>query len=64
MKITPASAVSQKRGPADYFTGTVWLEAITGTPQLGNVRVVVATFEASARPAWQGHVSDGDNEAG
>ncbi len=55
MNITRVNTTATKRGPADYFTGTVWLEAITSAPYASDVRVVLATFEPGARTAWHTH---------
>lgn len=55
MNITRATSLARKRGPADYFTGTVWLEEVTTAPNSSDVRVVVATFEPGARTAWHTH---------
>ncbi len=55
MNITRANAAATKRGPADYFTGTVWLDEITPAPYASDVRVLVVTFEPSARTAWHAH---------
>jgi hypothetical protein len=58
MKIARANAAATQRGPADYFTGNVWLDEITPAPYASDVRVVAATFEPNARtalaypPAW------------
>lgn len=55
MNITRASAATTKRGPAEYFTGTVWLEDVTSAPYASGVRVAVVTFEPGARTAWHTH---------
>ena len=55
MNLTRANAVARKRGPADYFTGTVWLEELTAAPYTTDVRVAVASFEPGARTAWHTH---------
>ena len=55
MNITRAKATVTKRGPADYFTGTVWLEEVTPPSAVPDVRVVVVTFEPGARTAWHTH---------
>ncbi len=55
MNITRANSLAPKRGPSDYFTGTVWLEEVTSAPYASDVRVVVATFEPGARTAWHTH---------
>lgn len=55
MKITRAKTAGTKRGPADYFTGVVWLEEVTSAPYTSDVRVVTVTFESGARTAWHTH---------
>ena len=55
MKITRAKTAATKRGPADYFTGVVWLEEVTAAPYASDVRVVTVTFESGARTAWHTH---------
>ena len=55
MQMNRANAEATKRGPADYFTGTVWLDEITSAPYASDVRVVMATFEPGARTAWHTH---------
>ena len=55
MKITRANVAATRRGPAEYFTGTVWIEEVNPTPYASDVRVVVVTFEPSARTAWHTH---------
>ena len=54
MNITRAAQSSSKRGPAAYFTGTVWLDEIAAGSGAG-VRVVRVTFEPGARTAWHTH---------
>ncbi len=55
MNITRAQTAVTKRGPADYFTGAVWLEEVTAAPYASDVRVVVVAFEPGARTAWHTH---------
>lgn len=55
MNITRATALGTKRGPAGYFSGTVWLDAITPAPQPSDVQVATVTFEPGARTAWHTH---------
>jgi quercetin dioxygenase-like cupin family protein len=55
MKITRANATVTKRGPADYFTGSGWLDEVTSAPYVSDVRVVMVTFEPGARTAWHTH---------
>jgi quercetin dioxygenase-like cupin family protein len=44
-----------ERGSADYFTGTVWLDAIALTKSPSRVRALRVTFEPGARTAWHTH---------
>ena len=55
MNITRASTVSAKRGPAEYFTGTVWLDEMSAGATASRVRIVRVTFEPAARTAWHTH---------
>lgn len=55
MHITRANATVTKRGPADYFSGTVWLDELTTAPVASDVRAVRVTFEPGARTAWHTH---------
>jgi quercetin dioxygenase-like cupin family protein len=55
MNIVPANSTPSKRGPAEYFTGNVWLDDINPAPQLSDVRAVVVTFAPGARTAWHTH---------
>src|SRR5262249_36496248 len=54
MTITRAGAGATKRGPAEYFTGVVWLDDIAAQAASA-VRVVRVTFEPGARTAWHTH---------
>lgn len=54
MTITRTDETKSKRGPAAYFTGTVWLDEIAGVPATP-VRVVRVSFEPGARTAWHTH---------
>ena len=55
MIITRANTTATKRGPADYFTGTVWLDELTVAPFASDVRAVRVTFAPGARTAWHTH---------
>ena len=55
MNITRAETHPSKRGPAEYFTGTVWLDEIGGAPNASRIRVVRVAFEPGARTAWHTH---------
>ena len=55
MNLTRASTTATKRGPAEYFTGTVWVDEINAAPNASPVRIVRVTFEPGARTAWHTH---------
>jgi quercetin dioxygenase-like cupin family protein len=44
------------RGQAEYFTGTVWMDAIVATPPApARIRALRVAFEPGARTAWHTH---------
>ena len=55
MNLTRAGTPLTKRAPAEYFTGTVWLDEIAAAPNDSRVRLVRVTFEPGARTAWHTH---------
>jgi quercetin dioxygenase-like cupin family protein len=55
MKITRAATQVTKRGPAEYFTGTVWIDEIDGSTGVSPVRIVRVSFQPGARTAWHTH---------
>jgi quercetin dioxygenase-like cupin family protein len=55
MDIIRSDERTTERGRADYFTGTVWLDAIAATKSPGRVRAARVTFEPGARTAWHTH---------
>jgi quercetin dioxygenase-like cupin family protein len=53
MEIRPAGSQSSAKGPAEYFTGTVRVDApFAGSGALSGATV---TFEPGARTAWHTH---------
>ena len=54
MKHVKSSEITTKPAPAAYFTGTVWIEALSETDIL-EVQVFRVTFEPNARTAWHTH---------
>ena len=44
-----------RKGPADYFTGTAWLDPIIEAPAPARVRALRVSFEPGARTAWHTH---------
>jgi quercetin dioxygenase-like cupin family protein len=55
MKITRSAEQVTKRGPAEYFTGEVWLDEIAGAASATCVRAARVTFAPGARTAWHTH---------
>jgi quercetin dioxygenase-like cupin family protein len=55
MKIMKNGERASIKGPADWFTGTVWLNEIATKPDSPRVRCVCVTFEPGARTAWHTH---------
>ena len=55
MNITRAGTPVTKRGPAEYFTGSVWLDEIAGGSAGSAVRALRVSFEPGARTAWHTH---------
>jgi quercetin dioxygenase-like cupin family protein len=55
MKIVPNSENTSRKGPADWFTGTVWLDAIPTNAEPSRLRSLSVTFEPGARTAWHTH---------
>src|SRR5437764_9299696 len=55
IKITKASDTPTRRGPAEWFTGTVWQDPIVEAPAPARIRAVRVSFEPGARTAWHTH---------
>jgi quercetin dioxygenase-like cupin family protein len=55
MDIRFAETIPTKRAPAEYFSGTVWQEALVEAPPPASLRAVRVTFEPGARTAWHTH---------
>ena len=43
------------KGPAEWFTGDVWIDAIARGEEPSHVRVSAVRFTPSARTAWHSH---------
>ena len=54
MKHIKGNEITAKPASASYFTGTVWIEALSETDIL-EVQVFRVTFEPNARTAWHTH---------
>lgn len=55
MKIIGASERITRKGPDDWFTGTVWIDEIAIGEEPSRVRFVRVNFEPRARTAWHTH---------
>ena len=55
MRIIPSGSVPTRRGPADWFTGTVWQDPIIEAPEPARLRATTVSFEPGARTAWHTH---------
>ena len=55
MEIRPCGSVPTRRGPADWFTGTVWQDPIIEAPEPARTRSAWVRFEPGARTAWHTH---------
>ena len=53
MEIRPQQPTTQ--GPADWFTGQVWIDAIVRGEEPSRVRASAVRFTPSARTAWHSH---------
>ncbi|WP_158829807.1 (R)-mandelonitrile lyase [Mucilaginibacter lacusdianchii] len=55
MKIQRIGSKPSAKGPADYFTGTVRIDALNEPPEPARVSMALVTFEPGARTAWHTH---------
>ena len=55
MKIKRAGSQPSAKGPEDWFTGTVRVDALFEAPDPARVRGASVTFEPGARTAWHTH---------
>ena len=55
MKILSAEDRVTKRGPQDWFTGTVWVDEIAVPPAPARQQAYRVSFEPGARTAWHTH---------
>lgn len=46
---------STAKGPAERFTGDVWIDAVVRGEEPSRVRVLAVRFTPSARTAWHSH---------
>jgi quercetin dioxygenase-like cupin family protein len=55
MEIKRVGSQPTEQGPADWFTGTVWVDRLFQAPDPARVAGVSVTFEPGARTAWHTH---------
>ena len=55
MRITRGNSQASRKGPAEYFTGTVRVDAPFSAPAPARVSGGTVTFEPGARTAWHTH---------
>ncbi|MGJ0479846.1 (R)-mandelonitrile lyase [Pantoea agglomerans] len=55
MKIIVSGSQPSRKGPADYFTGTVRIDAPFQATEPARVGGATVTFEPGARTAWHTH---------
>src|SRR5262249_5548558 len=55
MEIRRCGSVPTRRGPADWFTGTVWQDPVIEAPAPARIRGARVSFEPGARTAWHTH---------
>jgi quercetin dioxygenase-like cupin family protein len=55
MDIKLCGSTPSRRGPSEYFKGTVWQDWIIEAPDPARLRAAVVRFEPGARTAWHTH---------
>ena len=55
MEIRQSGSQPSRKGPADWFTGTVRMDPLFSPPDPARVTGVLVTFEPGARTAWHTH---------
>jgi quercetin dioxygenase-like cupin family protein len=55
MNIKRAGSEPSRKGPAEYFTGAVRIDALCQAPAPARMRAGSVTFEPGARTAWHTH---------
>jgi len=55
MKILASEQRSCMRGPADWFTGTVWVDEVVTAGAPARFNAARVSFEPGARTAWHTH---------
>jgi quercetin dioxygenase-like cupin family protein len=55
MQITPSGSQASRKGPGEWFTGTVRIDPLFQVPEPGRASGGHVTFEPGARTAWHTH---------
>jgi quercetin dioxygenase-like cupin family protein len=55
MKILSSKERASRKGPADWFTGNVWLDEIAAGVEPSRLGFFRVSFEPGARTAWHTH---------
>jgi quercetin dioxygenase-like cupin family protein len=55
MEITQNGSQPSRKGPTEYFTGSVRIDPLFQAPEPARVTSASVTFEAGARTAWHTH---------
>jgi quercetin dioxygenase-like cupin family protein len=55
MEIKRSGSEASRKGPSEWFTGTVRIDPLFQVPEPGRVSGALVTFEPSARTAWHTH---------
>lgn len=55
MKIFPPQKRSCRKGPAAWFTGTVWIDEVIASSAPSRMKANRVSFEPGARTAWHTH---------
>ena len=55
MEIRPCGSTPSRRGPAEWFTGTVWQEPIIEAEAPARIRSTLVRFDPGARTNWHTH---------
>jgi len=55
MQAFPGAETPSNRGPAEWFSGEVWVQPVLGPEASPSLRSAVVSFAAGARTAWHTH---------